>query len=903
MGKIVSANQPCTSCASSDAVCIYEDGTSFCFSCRKWKPSAKSVLAGVKEFSPEPEDDARYSRKELTSFANIEKAVAGPLLKRKISKQVVEFFGIKISYNEDRIDMKHAYPYCVDKYGIAHAYKIREVLDKKFSSVGKIHGLFGQHLFPAGGKRLVITEGEIDTLSVAQASLDHYKKIYPVVSLRSATTVKNDLLENLTWIRSFDEVVLCMDNDEAGKRALDEACKIIGLDRVKIASFGALKDPNELLVKEGFKALINSIWDAQKFIPAGIMDKDKLWEALKNYNELESLPYPACMNGLNEKLKGLRLGEIDLFISGTGCLARGTKLFKGDGSLVSVEDIRVGDIVKGDSGDNRTVLELRRGKQQSYEIRPIKGIRGFICNSDHILTHSHNGTVFDTSIKELLTKGKTYLSCINIIRNRVPMEFSSKVELRIPPYLLGAWLGDGSKNQARIKCTGSKEVILDEISRLGWLEWKSDKGYYSKLVNRFTTEAKSYNLWGNKHIPEDYQVATVSERFELLAGLLDTDGHLKAQSGTFEFVQKDEVMTDQVVRLATSLGLTTFKRLNSANNCFCVTINGDHLTKIPNRMVNKKAAHIERYNNTYASRVDIYDVGEQDYFGFVIDGNHRFILEDGIITHNSGKSTVFRELMLNIRETAKNEKIGVISLEEAPAETARRLAGMKLKLNSAETDIPIEQLKIGFDSVFGDDKILLLDHQGSVNDDSLLDMIEYMALMNCRYIFLDHITLAVSEGVNDLTGNEAIDSLMSSLLKLVKRHNFWLGIISHLRKAPSSGKSFEEGLMPNLDSAKGSGSIKQISFGVVGFARDQVNPDPIVRSTINFSVLKNRYTGLTGPVAPAFYNAATGRLQPAEPSAEFKVLIPYDADLEDAEELAIEQVATFLAMYEGYNLE
>ena len=199
---------------------------------------------------------------------------------------------------------------------------------------------------------------------------------------------------------------------------------------------------------------------------------------------------------------------------------------------------------------------------------------------------------------------------------------------------------------------------------------------------------------------------------------------------------------------------------------------------------------------------------------------------------------------------------------------------------------------------------MLLDHQGSVNDSTLLDMIEYMALMGCQYIFLDHITIAVSEGINQLTGNEAVDSLMSSLLKIVKRHNVWLGVISHLRKSPSGGKSYEEGVMPNLDAIKGSGSIKQISFAVIAFSRDQMSPDPIVRSTINFCVLKNRYTGLTGPIAPAFYNIATGRLQPAEASDSFAVIHSneYDVESQEAKELAIEQIA-FETVYEGYLME
>jgi twinkle protein len=588
MGKIVKAHIGCKKCGSSDAVCEYEGGSTYCFSCKSYSPSVSELLAGKnnKEFKPDPEDQSRFGRSDKM-FSVIENADCGPIKSRKISADVTKFFGVRVSYDEDRNDIRHAYPYEVDKFGVAQAYKVRGVKDKKFSSIGKIKGLCGKHLFSAGGKRLVITEGEVDMLSVAQASLDKYGRVYPVVSVRSATTIEADLLEHREWIRSFDEVVYCKDADERGEESASKISKIIGIDKVKIATFGRFKDPNESLVNEGSAALLHYIWDAQHIVPAGIITKEKLWEALCSYNELESVPYPDCVAGLNDKLKGIRLGEIDLFISGTG----------------------------------------------------------------------------------------------------------------------------------------------------------------------------------------------------------------------------------------------------------------------------------------------------------------------------SGKSTIFRELVLNLLERS-NEKIGIISLEEAPAETARRLAGMYLKLNTSQVDVSIEQLKPGFDAVFGSDRILLLDHQGSVDDDSLLDMIEYMALMQCKYIFLDHITLATSEGANGLTGNEAVDSIMSSLLKLVKRHNFWLGVISHLRKAPSGGKTFEEGVMPSLDSAKGSGSIKQISFGVIAFARDQVNPDPVIRSTINFSVLKNRYTGLTGPVAPAFYSLTTGRLQAVEPNDEFVMIPPteYDEETEDAKELAIEQLA-YESTYRDFYIE
>lgn len=586
MGKIIRAHFACAKCGSSDAVCEYEGGSTYCFSCKTYKPSVKELLAGKQAsvFKPDEEDISRYGRADKM-FRVIEEAGCGPMLSRKISEEVTKFFGVRVSYDKDRSELRHAYPYEVDKFGVAQAYKIRDVKNKKFSSIGKIKGLCGKHLFPAGGKRLVITEGEIDMLSVAQASLDKYGKIYPVISLRSATTLEDDLIAHREWLRTFDEVVFCQDADEPGKKAAESVSKIIGIDKVKLATFGRYKDPNEVLVNSGSLELNNCIWNAQHFIPAGIITKDALWEALCSYNELESIPYPECVGSLNEKLRGMRLGELDLYISGTG----------------------------------------------------------------------------------------------------------------------------------------------------------------------------------------------------------------------------------------------------------------------------------------------------------------------------SGKSTLFRELILNFLEKC-SDTLGIISLEESPAETARRLSGMYLKINTSQVDVPIATLKPGFDAVFGNDRIMLLDHQGSVNDSSLLDMIEYMALMKCKYIFLDHITLAVSEGAGNLSGNEAIDSVMSSLLKIVKKHNIWLGVISHLRKAPTGGQAFEEGLLPSLDDIKGSGSIKQISFAVVAFARNQVSQDPLIRSTIHFSVLKNRTVALTGPVQPTYYNLKTGRLQDTPPNDSFEITPADIEEGDDARELAVEQLA-FETTFNNFYIE
>jgi len=123
-----------------------------------------------------------------------------------------------------------------------------------------------------------------------------------------------------------------------------------------------------------------------------------------------------------------------------------------------------------------------------------------------------------------------------------------------------------------------------------------------------------------------------------------------------------------------------------------------------------------------------------------------------------------------------------------------------------------------------------------------------------------------------LTGLEAQDKVMNDLLRLVKRYtDVWIGLVSHLRKVQSGTKSFEEGKLPSLDDIRGSGSIKQISFDIIAFARDMGAESEEIRNTILMTSLKSRFTGLTGKVEGLRYFSETGRLK-ASGIADFKVL-------------------------------
>ena len=226
----------------------------------------------------------------------------------------------------------------------------------------------------------------------------------------------------------------------------------------------------------------------------------------------------------------------------------------------------------------------------------------------------------------------------------------------------------------------------------------------------------------------------------------------------------------------------------------------------------------------------------------------------------SGKSTVIKEIILDLLSKTE-DKIGLISLEESVGDTAEKFISMALKRPVMDPPpLSEDEMRVGFDTVFGDERLILLDHQGSVGDDSLIDKIDYMALMGCKYLILDHITIAVSEGSEGLSGNEAVDKVMSDLLKIVKKHNIWLGLVSHLRKS-YGGTSFEEGKLASIDDIKGSGSIKQISFDIIAFARNLVAEDEGSRNTIKFRVLKSRFTGLTGDAGAATYDIRTTRLK------------------------------------------
>jgi len=223
-----------------------------------------------------------------------------------------------------------------------------------------------------------------------------------------------------------------------------------------------------------------------------------------------------------------------------------------------------------------------------------------------------------------------------------------------------------------------------------------------------------------------------------------------------------------------------------------------------------------------------------------------------------GKSQFIRELEYDLLQRV-TDNIGVLALEEDVSRTS--LGIMSVAANRPlhlEEDTPVDDLRPYWEKTLGTGRYYLFDHWGSTSADNLLSRVRYMAkALDCRYIVLDHLSIVVSSQEN---GDErkAIDEIMTKLRTLVAETGICLFLVSHLKR--SNGTAHEDGGRISLSELRGSQSIAQLSDIVIGMERDQQHEDPQVRNTTCVRVLKNRYTGETGPACWLYYDRLTGRM-------------------------------------------
>jgi len=284
-------HEACPCGESSDALAVYDDGHGFCFSCEK------HFAADGTETPP-----------QATSPDLIQGGVPKALTKRKISEATCAKYAYRVaSYNGKTVQVA---PY-FDSSGNLVAQKVR-FSSKDMITLGNIKdaGLFGQQLFRSGGERIVVTEGEIDALSVYQAM-----PRWPCVSIKNgAAGALRSVRQNIEFLESYKKVVFMYDEDEPGQKAAKQCADILSPGKAAIAKLPR-KDANDMLVAGEVKGLISAIFEAQVSRPDGIVNGKDVWDAATQPIEMGT---PYCFEGLNTKTYGLRRGELVTICAGSG---------------------------------------------------------------------------------------------------------------------------------------------------------------------------------------------------------------------------------------------------------------------------------------------------------------------------------------------------------------------------------------------------------------------------------------------------------------------------------------------------------------------------------------------------------------------------------------------------------
>lgn len=383
---------------------------------------------------------------------------------------------------------------------------------------------------------------------------------------------------------------------------------------------------------------------------------------------------PTGISKLDEFIGGgLKVGQLGLWAGGVNsgkCLQKGTLVLKYNGDAVPVESVKQDDLLMGPDSTPRKVLSTVQGKEELWRIQPRRG-QAWACTYDHVLTlvHTVKGNIIDISVRDYLSKNKKFRDEYKLIRTKV--NFPQQTEaLPLDPYFLGVWLGDGTKAlgsaitpMPAVAVTSMDPEIRDLMYTMAnkyQQTVREQKTPYNGRASTYFITGRSWvgkghtgaggtGKWSNPlldllrsvvgsqaNIPVQYLRASYQDRAALLAGLIDTDGDRDVNGG-YTITQKRKDYAESIVFLARSLGLRSSinKREILAGTYWRVFMYGD-FTEIPIRILRKKPTSKQSKRDPMRTGIkSITSIGEGEYYGFMLDGDHRFLLGDFTITHNS----------------------------------------------------------------------------------------------------------------------------------------------------------------------------------------------------------------------------------------------------------------------------
>ena len=521
---------------------------------------------------------------------------------------------------------------------------------------------------------------ELNYLRVFLTKIYDYRKKYGVhpsrdimkVILRSELEEENELVRKQVTEFFVRYQISDVSDIEYIKDTTIDFCKKQNLKSAMIKSIG-------LLQSSSFDEISKVINDALKLGDFSDEGYDWLKDFEERFKPLFRNPITTgwpliddiCKGGLGQK-------ELGVVVASAGCHAKGSKIMLSNGSLINVEDIKVGDKLMGPDSKFRTVLKLHRGKETMYNIIPVKG-ESFVVNGGHILSLKRSGAkntrrfneILNISVKDWLNKSKYYKSMYKLYR--APVEEFEGGQSVYEPYFVGLMLGDGSL-RANVRFSSADNILAEEIKRVSKQfgvnirEYKKAgctdyaltyrAGIKNPIAEFFEKLGLNGKTSGEKFIPLSYKLADRASRLELLAGILDTDGHMGR--GGFDYISKSKKLASDVTFVARSLGLAAYLK-KTKKSCqtgytgtyYRVSISGD-CSIIPTRLERKRAGVRKQIKNVLVTGFTVEKMPEDDYYGFEVDKDNLYLMGDFTVTHNSGKSMALVHLGAQALKQGKN---------------------------------------------------------------------------------------------------------------------------------------------------------------------------------------------------------------------------------------------------------
>jgi len=431
-------------------------------------------------------------------------------------------------------------------------------------------------------------------------------------------------------------------------------------------------------------------------------------------------------------------GIISIGCGGGKCLKKDTPIMMYDGSIKMVQNISVGDKIMGDDSTPRNIISLARGRETMYEIIPTRG-DPYTVNESHILSLQYTrnvkqikkGTKIDIPVKDYIDLSKKYTRLTNpLVGYRTEVLFPNK-NVDLDPYVLGYWLGDYYSRGSLITTSNNKIISYfnSYTAKLGlhFVQLNQYRSYTRRpktfkitnipinktniqgnlrKIHMFQEMLINKDLIRNKHIPHTYKCNSKKVQLDLLAGIIDSGGCLYKNG--YNIITKEEILLDDIIFIARSLGLCANKKRiqrhigkNIKETYFETYIYGKNVLEIP--IKNKYKIVLNNTNkNVLLTKITVDKKNIDDYFGFEIDGNHRFLLGDTTVTHNTvlglyltaklKKKTliiVHKEFLINqwkerIEQFLPSARVGVIQASKIETENKDIVIGMLQSISMKE---------------------------------------------------------------------------------------------------------------------------------------------------------------------------------------------------------------------------